>query len=133
MHIVGYIPMVADLFHVGHINVLQKAKENCLFLIVGVLTDEAVRSYKVEDTVIPQGERMTMLRACKYADHVVEQTELDPSKNLELYQPDVFFSGGPLEDVEKIALGRASCDVVEFPRYEGQSSTLIKERIRQRV
>lgn len=130
MRIVGYIPMVADLFHVGHVNALQKAKEGCLFLIVGVLTDEAVAEYKSEAPVIPFKERMTVVVACRYADHVVEQTELDPFKNLEFYRPEVFFTGGPLEDVEKEALRRTPCEVAEFPYYEGQSSAQIKRRIR---
>lgn len=133
MHIVGYIPMVADLFHVGHVRALERAKEGCLFLIVGILTEGAACQYKPEAPVIPIAERMAIVGACKFADYVIAQTQLDPSENLQVYTPDVFFSGGPLEDVEKIALGRVSCDVVEFPRYEGQSTTLIKRRIRGEV
>lgn len=131
MRVVGYIPMVADLFHVGHVYALQRAKEGCLFLIVGVLTDEAVAEYKSEAPVIPFKQRMAVIEACKYVNYAVPQTTLDPSHNLKLYKADIFFSGGSLEDVEKEALKRIKCEIVQFPYYEGQSTTLIKRRIQQ--
>ena len=53
----GYTTGVFDLFHIGHLNILKKAKEQCDFLIVGVSTDELVESYKHKTPIVPYDER----------------------------------------------------------------------------
>ena len=65
------------MFHIGHLNVIKRAKEQCDYLIVGVSTDELVKSEKGKTPVIPYNERIAIVDAIKYVDMVVPQ----PDKN----------------------------------------------------
>ena len=75
--IIGYTTGVFDMFHVGHLNLLRRARENCDKLIVGVSTDEVVREYKHHDPIVPFNERVEIVKAIRYADEVVPQTSMD--------------------------------------------------------
>jgi len=69
---IGYIAGAWDLFHVGHISVLEKAKEECDYLIVGVHDDKVVNKYKGEyHPVANLHERVLGVLSCKYVDEVV--------------------------------------------------------------
>lgn len=74
--IIGYTTGVFDLFHIGHLNILIKAKEHCDYLIVGVTTDELV-SYKNTQAVVPFEERIEIVKAISYVDEVVSQITMD--------------------------------------------------------
>ncbi len=74
---VGYTTGVFDLFHIGHLNVLRKAKALCKHLIVGVSTDELVQQYKNKTPVIPFEERIEIVKGIRYVDEVVAQTNRD--------------------------------------------------------
>ena len=74
---VGYTTGVYDMFHVGHLRIIKRAKEMCEYLIVGVSTDELVQSYKNKTPIIPFVNRMEIVEACKYVDKVVPQISMD--------------------------------------------------------
>ena len=67
MSVIGYTTGVFDLFHVGHLNILKRAKEQCDYLVVGVTVDELV-AYKGKKAFIPFEERFAIVEAIKYVD-----------------------------------------------------------------
>lgn len=90
---VGYTTGVFDMFHIGHLNILRRAKEQCSKLIVGVSTDELVRSYKQKVPVIPFEERFAIVAACRYVDEVVSQEDRDKIAAFHRIGFDVMFVG----------------------------------------
>ena len=70
----GYVPGAWDMFHIGHLNILQRAREHCDFLIAGVVTDEALLQAKGKLPIIPLDERMDVVRAMTVVDRVVVDT-----------------------------------------------------------
>ena len=69
---IGYVPGVYDLFHIGHLNLIRRAKEQSEYLLVGVLTDELVEHFKGKKPYIPLEERMEIVSSIKEVDEVVK-------------------------------------------------------------
>ncbi|MCL7746076.1 adenylyltransferase/cytidyltransferase family protein [Halalkalibacter alkaliphilus] len=131
---IGYTTGVFDLFHVGHLNILKKAKEQCDYLIVGVSTDELVMSYKKKQPVIPHNERMEIVEGIKYVDKVVPQVHRDKYAAWEQIQFDVMFvgddwKGSPLFNEVETKFNKAGVELVFFPYTKGVSSTIVKEKL----
>ena len=130
---VGYTTGVYDLFHIGHLNLLRKAKAQCDYLIVGVSTDELV-SYKHKQAVIPFEERREIVAAIKYVDEVVTQENMNKMEAWEKYHFDVMFVGDDWKGTDKwnkieADLNAVGAEVVYFPYTKGTSSTLINETL----
>ena len=130
----GYTTGVFDLFHIGHLNILKKAKEQCDFLIVGVSTDELVESYKHKKPIVPYDERKEIVEAIKYVDMVVPQVTLDKLEAWEKYRFDVLFHGDDWKgsclynNIEE-NLRKVNCDIVYLPHTNGVSSTILNEKL----
>lgn len=90
---VGYTTGVFDLFHIGHLNILRRAKSYCDTLIVGVSSDELVKNYKNKQVVIPYEERRDIVEAIQYVDQVVMQSNMDKLKAQAELGFDVVFVG----------------------------------------
>ncbi|MCD8266012.1 MAG: adenylyltransferase/cytidyltransferase family protein [Prevotellaceae bacterium] len=131
---VGYTTGVYDMFHIGHLNVLKRAKERCDYLIVGVSTDELVLQEKGKMPIIPFEERMAIVSAIKYVDKVVSQ----PDKNkLAAWEREHFdamlvgsdWKGTPQwEEFEK-QFAPLGVDIIYLPHTEGISSSILREKI----
>lgn len=137
---VGYIAGVFDLFHIGHLNLLKRAKEQCNYLIVGVVTDEGVIQKKHSNPFIPFIERIEIVRSCKYVDEAVEipLEYYDTDEAYRRYQFDVQFSGSDYADskgwlAKKEYLQKNGSDLVFFPYTQSVSSTRLKELISKKL
>ncbi len=130
---VGYTSGVYDMFHIGHLNLLKKAKEQCDYLIVAVSTDELVEKEKNHTPVIPFEERVAILEAIKYVDKVVPQVDKNKFAAWEKYNFDVMFVGDDwkgkaiFQEAEK-KLAEVNVDVVYFPYTKHISSTMLREK-----
>ena len=130
---VGYTTGVYDMFHIGHLNILKRAKEQCDFLIVGVSTDELVSAYKNKKPVIPFKDIMAIVEAIKYVDHLVPQNTMNKMEAWETLHYDVMFHGSDWKNSEmynKITedLHRVGVDVVFLPYTQGVSTTILAEK-----
>lgn len=131
--VIGYTAGVYDLFHIGHLNLLRKAKAQCDKLIVGVTTDELV-SYKHKSAVIPFEERIEIVRAIRYVDEAVAQTSMDKMDAWERLKFNVMFVGDdwkntPKWDAFEKQFAEVGVKIVYFPYTKGTSSTLINETL----
>lgn len=132
--IIGYTTGVFDMFHIGHLNILKRAKEHCDILIVGVTTDELCQSYKNKLPIIPYEERKAIIEAIKYVDKVVPQLNRDKFSAWEEHRFDVMFVGDDwkgselFEAVEK-KLNAVGCRVEYLPYTQGTNSTILREKV----
>ena len=135
---VGYVAGVFDLFHVGHLNLLRRAKEQCGYLIVGVVSDEQVMKEKKTMPVISFEERLEIVRACRYVDEAVEIPIGRPSTKdaYRMYRFDAQFSGSDYENdpswlSQRTYLRQHGSDLVFFPYTSSVSSTDLKHQLKR--
>ncbi len=133
---VGYTTGVFDMFHIGHLNILKRAKEQCEFLIVGVSTDEVVKQYKSKTPIIPFEERMAIVEAIKYVDKVVPQTSMDKLAAWEKLSFDAIFHGDDWKGSSmysniEMQLKAHGVDTVFLPHTKGVSSTELSNKIKK--
>ncbi len=128
---IGYTTGVFDMFHIGHLNVLRNAKEQCDYLIVGVTTDDLVK-YKGTKSIIPFDERIEIVKHIKYVDSVVPQVNMDKLLAWEQLSFDVMFVGDDWKGTEKWnnlekKFSNLNVDIVYFPYTKGTSSTKLRQ------
>ena len=133
--VIGYTTGVFDLFHIGHLNLLRKAKAQCDYLIVGVSTDDLVM-YKNKRAVIPFEERMEIVKAIRYVDQVVPQLNMDKMEAWRQYKFNVMFVGDDWKGTDKWnkieeEMNSVGVKIVYFPYTKGTSSTLINETLKR--
>ena len=117
---IGYCSIAGDILHYGHIRYLKKCRSMCFILIVGVMTDRAIKKYKGQSPIMTYKERVEIIQAIKYVDRVVPQNELSFLPNLLKYRPDRVF------DTKEHS---RPLYTMLLKRTKGISSSIIKERI----
>lgn len=131
---IGYTTGVFDMFHIGHLNILKRAKEQCDYLIVGVSTDKVVQSYKHKTPIIAFAERCAIVSAIKYVDEVVPQTSMDKLAAWQKLHFNALFhgddwKGSPMYEQAQAAFKKVGVDVVFLPHTDGISSTLLSVKV----
>ncbi len=127
---VGYLSGTFDLFHIGHLNLLRRAKQQCDYLIVGVHGSGA---WKGKDTFIPLEERKAIVRACKYVDKVVDSCTED-SDAWDLWHYDKLFVGSDYKGTPRFQryeeyFADKGVEIVYFPYTQSTSSTQIRKTV----
>ncbi len=134
---IGYTTGVFDMFHIGHLNILRRAKEQCDYLIVGVSTDDVVESYKHHAPVIPYAERAEIISAIRYVDRVVPQSSMDKMEAWKALRFDVMFHGSDwkgsnMYDQIVADFKAVGVDVVFLPHTAGISSSQLRQQIQDK-
>ncbi len=127
--VVGFLSGTFDLFHIGHLNLLRRAKEQCDYLIVSVHDSGA---WKGKQTFIPYEERKAIVESIKYVDLVVEDFKEDYDAWL-VYHYDKLFVGSDYKGTERFNryedLLKGKAEIVYFPYTKGTSSTQLREAL----
>ena len=129
---IGYTTGVFDLFHIGHLNILKRAKLECDYLIAGITTDELAMSVKGEKPFIPFEERMEIVEAIKFVDEVVPQVSYDKMEAWNNLKFDMMFVGDDWKGTEEWIriendFGKYEIEVIYFPYTLHTSSTILKD------
>jgi glycerol-3-phosphate cytidylyltransferase len=136
--IVGYVPGVFDMFHIGHLNILSRSRERCDLLIAGVVTDEACAGMKGYRPVIPFVERIEIVAANRFVDEAIADGSADKREAWRQRRFDVIFKGSDWAGTEKgkrleEQMAEVGARVEYLPYTEHTSSTLLRETLERLV
>lgn len=134
---IGYTCGVFDLFHVGHLNLLERCKEQCEILIVGVCNDEYVEKIKNKIPCIKEQDRVRILKALKCIDDaqlVDIETVNDKMKAYDMFKFDVLFSGDDWKGSDRYKkteedFAKIGVSIEYLPYTKGISTTELREKI----
>lgn len=135
---VGYVPGAWEMFHIGHLRIIRRAMEHCDWLIVGVVTDEAMESSKGKSPVVPLDERIEVVGSISGVDEVVVDTSADKSIAWDKLHFDVIFKGDdwrgtPKGDQLEADMALRGVEVHYFAYTQSSSSTLLRAALELRV
>ena len=115
-----------DIFHYGHLNILENSKKMCDHLIVGVSTDELILKEKGKLPVVPFEERIRIVEALKCVDKVIPQVDKNKQKIVDAYNIDAISVG----DDWRGRFPKTSCVVEYFSYTKSVSSTILKDKLK---
>lgn len=123
------------MFHIGHLNILRRAKEQCEKLIVGVTTDELCFIRKNKYPIIKQEDRKEIVKSVRFVDEVIDQYDMNKLDTVKKIGADVVFVGSDWKgtsawiEYEK-EFAQLGCSVVYLSHTDGISSTILREKIK---
>ena len=132
--IIGYTTGVFDMFHIGHLNILKKAKAQCDYLIVGVSTDELVQRDKHKTPIIPFSDRCAIVQAIKYVDQVVSQPDKNKFGAWEKYHFNKMFVGSDWQGTDawkkyEEQFKPVGVEIIYLDHTNGISSTILRDKL----
>ncbi|MBC1274223.1 adenylyltransferase/cytidyltransferase family protein [Listeria booriae] len=130
---IGYTTGVYDMFHIGHLNLLKRAKAQCDYLIVGVTVDELV-SYKKKQAVIPFEERIEIVKHISYVDEVVPQVNMNKMEAWQRLGFDAIFVGDDWKGSDtwnqfEADFSKVGVTIEYLPYTKGTSSTQLRQTL----
>lgn len=131
---IGYTTGVFDMFHVGHLNILKRAKEQCETLVVGVTTDELCYKRKNKYPIVNERERMEIVAAIRYVDKVIPQADMEKIRPVRELEADAVFVGSDWKgtaswDQYERDFAEVGCTVVYLDHTDGVSSSILREKL----
>lgn len=131
---VGFIQGTFDMFHVGHLRLIQRAQEQCEQLIVGVNTDALVRLYKNKRPIVPFESRIKIIDSIKGVDRAIGMNDRNKIKAARNLKFDALIMGNDWQGTEfynimEEELNRVGVDIVYFPYTQGISSTALRKKL----
>lgn len=132
--IVGYTTGVYDMFHIGHLNILRRAKEQCDYLIVGVSTDELVQHDKNKTPIISFEDRCKIIESIKYVDKVVPQIDKNKFAAWEKLHFNKMFVGSDWQGTPQWKgyekqFAEVGVEIIYLSHTDGISSSLLREKL----
>lgn len=132
--VIGYTTGVYDMFHIGHLNILRRAKEQCDFLIVGVSTDELVQHDKNKIPIIPFEDRCKIVESIKYVDKVVPQFDKNKIGAWEKYKFHKMFVGSDWKGTDAWNLFEKQfnvlgVEIIYLNHTDGISSSMLRKKM----
>lgn len=134
--IIGYTTGVYDMFHIGHLNILRRAKELCDYLIVGVTTDELCYKRKQKYPIINEQERMAIVEAIRYVDKVVPQADMEKIRPVKELGVNIVFVGSDWKGTDawnqyEKDFAEVNCKVVYLDHTDGISSSILRDKLNE--
>lgn len=131
---IGYTTGVFDMFHIGHLNILKKAKAMCDYLIVGITTDKLSMQRKNKKPIICEEDRVAIVEAIRYVDRVELQEDMDKILAVKKYGADAVFVGSdwkgtPSWNEYEKQFAEVGCDVVYLDHTDGISSSILRNKL----
>lgn len=131
---IGYTTGVFDMFHIGHLNILKKAKEMCDYLIVGVTTDQLSLQRKNKKPIICEEDRIAIVKSIRYVDRVELQKDMDKVSAVKEFGADAVFVGSdwkgtPSWNEYEKQFAEVGCEVVYLDHTDGISSSILRNKL----
>ena len=131
---VGYAAGAYDLFHIGHLNILRRAKSECDYLIAGVVSDEMLELSRGIRPIVPLTERLEIVRGIRFVDEAIAEVVPDKLETWRSVGFNIFFKGDDWRGTERgqrleKEFAAVGVEVVYFPYTQSTSSTELRRAL----